>query len=243
MTASARKAATLDSRIAGLPWAAIAADLDAHGHATTGPLLTPAECRGLVSLYDRDKPFRRRIVMQQHGYGQGEYRYFAYPLPDLVATLRAALYLRLAETANRWRTMLGDEGRFPSTLEAFLADCHAAGQIRPTPLLLRYGPGDFNCLHQDLYGERVFPLQLTILLNDPEADFTGGEFLVVEQRPRRQSIAEVVPLRQGEAVIFAVRERPVVGSRGAYRAMLRHGVSRLRSGHRMTLGIIFNDAA
>jgi hypothetical protein len=234
---------TIEDRVAGLDWSRIEARLDEAGHAVSGPLLSPAECGAIAGLYAGDAGFRSRVVMARHGYGQGEYRYFAYPLPEPIAALRRAFYPRLAPTANRWRTLLGDQGRFPATLEAFLADCHAAGQTRPTPLLLKYGPGDYNRLHQDLYGDRVFPLQLTILLSDPTRDFSGGEFVLVEQKPRAQSRAEVVPLRQGEAVIFAVHHRPARGSRGHYRAALRHGVSTLRDGQRYTLGVIFHDAA
>jgi hypothetical protein len=233
----------IEDRVTALDWKRIEARLDEAGHAVSGALLTPAECVSIAALYDSDEGFRSRVVMARHGYGQGEYRYFAYPLPDPVAALRRAFYPRLAATANRWRTMLGEARQFPKTLEAFLVDCHAAGQTRPTPLLLKYGAGDYNRLHQDLYGERVFPLQLTILLSDPAHDFSGGEFVLVEQRPRAQSRAEVVPLRQGEAVIFAVHHRPARGSRGVYRAALRHGVSTLRDGKRFTLGVIFHDAA
>ena len=219
----------------------LATELQENGYATR-PLLDPATCRQMAALYDAESPFRKRIVMERHGYGRGEYKYFAYPLPDIVATLRETLYPPLAEVANGWRRALGLEGTFPDTLDAYLTRCHDAGQTRPTPLLLRYGPDGFNCLHQDLYGEHVFPIQLTILLNEPEVDFTGGEFILVEQRPRAQSRAEVVPLRQGEAVIFPVRERPNRGTSGFHRVIMRHGVSRLRSGQRHTLGIIFHDA-
>ena len=234
---------TIEDRVAALDWTSIEARLDEAGHAVSGPLLSPAECAAVAALYDGDTGFRSRVVMARHGYGQGEYRYFAYPLPDSIEGLRRAFYPRLATTANRWRGLLGETGRLPGTLDAFLADCHAAGQTRPTPLLLKYGPGDYNRLHQDLYGERVFPLQLTILLSDPAQDFGGGEFVLVEQKPRAQSRAEVVPLRQGEAVIFAVHHRPAAGSRGYYRAALRHGVSTVRDGRRFTLGVIFHDAA
>ena len=217
-------------------------DLAAQGYATR-PLLSAETCQRLAALYDDDERFRKRIVMEQHAYGRGEYKYFRYPLPDPVAELRAALYPMLAVVANHWRGALGLEAMFPDTLEAYLARCHAGGQTRPTPLLLRYEAGDYNCLHQDLYGAVVFPLQLTVLLSDPARDFTGGEFLLVEQRPRAQSRAEVVPLARGEAVIFAVHHRPVRGTRGVYRVALRHGVSRIRSGRRLTLGVIFHDAA
>jgi hypothetical protein len=233
----------LAQRVAGFDWPRIEADLDAQGYATTGPLLTAEECRALAGLYPEDNPFRSRIVMARHGFGRGEYKYFAYPLPAEVAALRTAAYLYLAPIANRWAESMGQPVRYPETLEAFLARCHAAGQQRPTPLLLRYGAGDHNCLHQDLYGELAFPLQLALLLNEPGRDFAGGEFVLVEQRPRQQSRPEVVPLRQGEAVIFATSHRPTQGSRGPYRVTMRHGVSRVRAGSRHTLGIIFHDAA
>jgi len=226
----------------GLDWQRIASELDEHGCALTGPLLPAETCAQLIDSYDDDARFRRTIVMARHGFGQGEYKYFAAPLPRTIAALRARFYPPLAEIANRWNTSLGVATRFPDTLDAFLARCHKAGQTRPTPLLLKYGPGDYNCLHQDLYGEHVFPLQLAILLSDPKRDFTGGEFVLTEQRPRRQSRVEVVPQRQGEGVIFPVHHRPMTGTRGSYRVTMRHGVSRLRSGHRMTLGIIFHDA-
>ncbi len=232
-----------EKNLAKLDWAALAARIDQSGFATTPPLLTPSECRALIALYDEADRFRRRIVMQHHGYGQGEYQYFAYPLPAAVAKLREAFYARLAPIANRWGEALEEERRFPPALADFLTECHGAGQTRPTPLMLKYGPGDYNRLHQDLYGAHVFPLQITILLSEPEADFSGGEFVLTEQRPRQQSRAEVVPLRQGEAVIFAVHHRPARGTRGVYRANLRHGVSTLRRGERFTLGIIFHDAA
>ncbi len=218
------------------------ADLAAHGYAVR-PLLDPATCRSLESLYEQETPFRKRIVMERHGYGLGEYKYFAYPLPETVADLRTRLYPPLASIANQWRRMLGLEDAFPDTLAAYLDRCHEAGQTRPTPLMLRYGKGGFNCLHQDLYGDLVFPLQLVILLSDSDHDFTGGEFMLVEQRPRAQSKGEVVRLRQGEAVIFPVRERPVRGARGYHRVVMRHGVSCVLSGNRHTLGIIFHDAA
>lgn len=225
-----------------LDWARIGVDLDAQGWALTSPLLTPAECAEVAALYGDDARFRSRVVMARHGYGHGEYRYFAYPLPDRVQALRESLYPPLATIANRWAERLGEARRFPATLDQMLARCHAAGQLRPTPLLLTYGPGDYNCLHQDLYGEHVLPLQAAILLDTPGRDFTGGEFVLVEQRPRQQSRAQVVPLSQGEAVIFAVRERPAEGSRGVHRRALRHGVSTIRGGRRRTLGIIFHDA-
>jgi hypothetical protein len=197
----------------------------------------------MAALYEADERFRSKVVMERHGFGRGEYKYFNYPLPALVADLRTSLYPHLAAIANRWNAALGIDVRYPAAHSAFLARCHAAGQTKPTPLMLRYGAGDYNCLHQDLYGEHVFPLQATILLSDPDRDFTGGEFVLTEQRPRMQSRPEVVPLCQGDAVIFAVQHRPVQGSRGAYRVNMRHGVSRVRRGHRQTLGVIFHDAA
>ena len=204
--------------------------LDAHGCATTGPLLSPDACAGLAALYTVDAPFRSRVIMARHGFGRGEYKYFAYPLPEIVAALRTALYPPLAAIANRWNAALGIAARYPAAHADYLVRCHAAGQTRPTPLLLQYGEGDYNCLHQDLYGEHVFPLQATVLLSRPGEDFTGGEFVLTEQRPRMQSRAEVVPLVQGEAVIFPVHHRPVNGTRGVYRVNMRHGVSRLRDG-------------
>ena len=235
-------AARVADRASGLDWPALAAELDARGYATTGPLLSPAECRALAALYGSASGFRSRVAMARHGFGRGEYKYFSYPLPPLVTALRRALYPRLAPAARRWHEAMGRDADLPGTLEGYLKRCHAAGQTRPTPLLLRYGEGDYNCLHQDLYGELAFPLQATILLSAPGADFAGGEFVLVEQRPRMQSRPEVVPLGQGEAVIFAVNERPMTGKRGTYRVKMRHGVSRLRSGERFTLGIIFHDA-
>ena len=229
--------------VAALDWGRIAADLDEVGCALAGPLLDPDQCAALRRSYRNERLFRSRIVMARHGFGRGEYQYFAYPLPDLVGQLRAALYPRLAPVANRWTEAMGRPARFPETHADFLARCHAAGQTRPTPLLLRYGAGDYNCLHQDLYGEHVFPLQVAVLLSEPGREFTGGEFVLAEQRPRMQSRAEVVPLTQGFGVVFAVNERPVAGARGAYRVRLRHGVSRLRGGERFTLGVIFHDAA
>jgi hypothetical protein len=230
------------TKTSALDWAHIASELDEHGCALTGPLLSGDTCAQLIDSYDEDARFRSKIVMARHGFGQGEYKYFAAPLPPTIATLRARFYSSLAEIANRWNDRLGIATRFPDNLDAFLSRCHKAGQTRPTPLLLKYGPGDYNCLHQDLYGEHVFPLQLAILLSDPRRDFTGGEFVLTEQRPRRQSRVEVVPLARGEGVIFPVHHRPAAGTRGTYRVTMRHGVSRLRSGHRMTLGIIFHDA-
>ena len=226
-----------------IDWEKVGAELDERGSAVVERLLTPAQCRALVGLYVNEDLFRSRVVMARHGFGRGEYKYFAYPLPELLAAKRTALYPPLADIANRWDATMGLDARFPHEHKAFLRRCHAAGQRRPTPLILRYEEGDYNCLHQDLYGEHVFPLQLTILLSQPGRDFTGGEFVMTEQRPRMQSRAEVVELQQGDAVIFAVNERPVRGTRGAYRVRLRHGVSRLRSGRRYTAGIIFHDAA
>jgi hypothetical protein len=234
--------ATIGERVAALDWAALAADLDAHGCATTGAVLTPGECTTLTATYTRDELFRSRVVMARHGFGRGEYKYFAYPLPAAIAELRTALYPPLAETANRWNEAMGTAVRYPRDHDAFLKRCREAGQAKPTPLLLEYGPGDYNCLHQDLYGEHVFPLQVAFLLSRPGDDFTGGEFVLTEQRPRMQSRAEVVPLRQGEGVIFPVHHRPVQGTRGTYRVTMRHGVSRIRSGERHTLGVIFHDA-
>jgi hypothetical protein len=225
-----------------LDWRAIAGDLDDYGCGTLRGILMPDDCRTLVDMYADESRFRKRVVMAQHGFGRGEYKYFSYPLPPLVTDLRAALYPPLAEIANRWNVTLKGEVRFPPTHAKFLTRCHAAGQTRPTPLLLRYESGDYNCLHQDLYGEHAFPLQVAFLLSRPADDFTGGELVLTEQRPRMQSRAEVVPLGQGDAVIFAVNERPVRGTKGYYRVKMRHGVSRLRSGSRFTLGIIFHDA-
>ena len=218
-------------------------DLDARGYTVIEELITPAQCDELAALYSQEKRFRSRVVMARHGFGKGEYQYFSYPLPETIAELRTALYPPLAKIANRWNAALGMEARYPEEHKVYLRRCHAAGQRRPTPLLLRYEAGDYNCLHQDLYGEHVFPLQLTLLLSEPGRDFTGGEFVMTEQRPRMQSRAEVVPLGEGDAVIFAVNERPVRGTRGTYRVKLRHGVSRVRSGRRHTAGIIFHDAA
>ncbi|MEZ5816326.1 MAG: 2OG-Fe(II) oxygenase [Hyphomicrobiaceae bacterium] len=233
----------VSDRVAALDWVAMTADLDLRGVTTTGPILSADECRALAALYDDDGPFRSRIVMARHGFGSGEYKYFSYPLPGMIAELRTTLYARLAPTASRWMARMGASITFPTGHDDFLSLCHAAGQIRPTPLLLRYEAGDYNCLHQDLYGSTVFPLQAAILLSDPAVDFTGGEFVVVEQRPRMQSRAEVISLGQGEAVVFAVNERPVSGTRGDYRVKMRHGVSRVRFGRRHTLGMIFHDAA
>jgi uncharacterized protein len=216
--------------------------LESHGYSVVPQLLSPTECAAIVALYeDRDR-FRSRVHMERHGFGQGEYKYFSYPLPERIASLRENLYPQLAAIANRWNESVGLDERYPARHSEYLALCHAAGQTRPTPLLLKYGEGDYNCMHQDLYGEQVFPIQATILLNAPERDFTGGEFILTEQRPRMQSRATVVPLQQGDAVVFAVHHRPVRGTRGYYRVNQRHGVSTIRSGARHTLGIIFHDA-
>ena len=230
------------ARLSSYDWNSIAADMDGYGCAILPRLLSGDECRATAGLYPDDRNFRSRVVMARHGFGRGEYRYFQYPLPDLVAGLRRALYPRLATLANRWNERLGVERGYPEEHSAFEKQCREAGQVRPTPLLLEYGPGDFNCLHQDLYGDLVFPIQVAILLSEPGKDFTGGEFVLTEQRPRMQSRVEVVPLRQGDGVVFAVNNRPVEGTRNVYRVNMRHGVSRLRSGKRHSLGIIFHDA-
>lgn len=232
----------IEDRIQTFRWDDIYDELDAQGCAVKAALLTPEECRSIAGLYPQEERFRNHIQMARHGFGKGEYRYFRYPLPDLVSALRTDLYPHLATAANRWNGRMGIVRRYPETHAEFLTECHAAKQTRPTPLLLQYVPGDFNCLHQDLYGDLAFPLQVVILLSEPGEDFTGGEFVLTEQRPRMQSRAEVVPLRHGDAVIFAVHNRPVQGSRGNYRVNLRHGISRVRSGMRHTLGIIFHDA-
>jgi hypothetical protein len=229
--------------VAGIDATELTASLDERGYAVLPALLNVGACRALAALYDDEQAFRSRIVMERHGFGRGEYKYLRYPLPDAVAELRRGLYPLLVPLANRWRGEMREDGRFPATLREFLAECHAGGQTRPTPLILKYAAGDYNCLHQDLYGEQVFPLQVAILLAAPGRDFAGGEFVLAEQRPRMQSRAEVVPLSQGDAVVFAVHHRPVRGTRGDYRVNLRHGVSRLRSGRRYTLGLIFHDAA
>lgn len=228
-------------RDAAVDWDRVSRDLDDYGCAVLERLLPPAECRALAQLYPDEARFRSRVVMARHGFGRGEYQYFRYPLPEPIGALRGAAYARLAPIANRWNEAMGLDQRYPTEHAEYLARCHAAGQRKPTPLLLRYEAGDFNCLHQDLYGEHVFPLQLAILLSEPGRDFTGGEFVMTEQRPRMQSRAEVVPLRQGDGVVFAVHHRPVRGTRGTYRVNLRHGVSRIRSGRRHTVGIIFHD--
>jgi hypothetical protein len=230
------------SRVDAIDWTRAIADLDAQGCAVLKNLLSPDECRAIAALYPDDTHFRSLIVMGSHGFGRGEYKYFSYPLPSLIDALRPLLYAKLCGLANRWNEAMGIDIRYPEAHGAFLKRCHDAGQVRPTPLLLQYGAGDYNCLHQDLYGEHVFPLQVAILLSEPGRDFTGGEFVLTEQRPRMQSRPEVVPLGQGDAVAFAVHHRPVQGTRGVYRVNLRHGVSRIRSGHRHTVGVIFHDA-
>jgi hypothetical protein len=234
--------ASAEALIARYDWDALSAELSGHGCAVMERLLTPEQCEEIAGLYPQEEHFRSHIHMARHGFGKGEYRYFKYPLPDLLGGLHSALYARLAPVANDWNARMGVEQRYPTEHSTFLKLCHDAGQKRPTPLLLQYGPGDFNALHQDLYGDLAFPLQVAILLSEPGRDFTGGEFVLTEQRPRMQSRAEVVPLRQGDAVAFAVHNRPVQGSKGHYRVNLRHGVSRLRSGRRHTVGIIFHDA-
>ncbi|WP_420959711.1 2OG-Fe(II) oxygenase [Brucella sp. IR073] len=242
MTTSIRESQPAENRVEAYDWQALGAELDRYGAAVMENLLAPEECRDIAALYPHEEHFRSHIHMARHGFGKGEYRYFKYPLPELIAALRTALYPRLAPVANRWNERMGDATRYPASHADFLKACHEAGQTRPTPLLLQYVPDDFNCLHQDLYGDLAFPLQVAILLSEPGRDFTGGEFVLTEQRPRMQSRAEVVPLRQGDAVIFAVHNRPVEGTRGHYRVNLRHGVSRVRSGMRHTVGIIFHDA-
>jgi len=231
-----------EARVAAYDWQSLAHDLDGFGCAVLPKLLAPEECREVASLYTDESHFRSHIIMARHGFGKGEYRYFRYPLPDLIGGLRTALYPRLAGVANAWNERMGIDRRYAAEHAAFLRECHDAGQTRPTPLLLQYTPGDFNCLHQDLYGDLAFPIQVAVLLSEPGRDFTGGEFALTEQRPRMQSRVEVVPLRQGDAVAFAVHNRPVQGSKGNYRVNLRHGVSRVRSGMRHTVGIIFHDA-
>ncbi len=235
-------ASAAEERIARYDWMFVAKELGDYGCAVLEKLLTAEECRAIAGLYSREEHFRSQIHMARHGFGKGEYRYFKYPLPDLVAGLREALYPRLADVANHWNERMGIAERYPTAHADFLRQCHHAGQTRPTPLLLQYGLGDFNCLHQDLYGDLAFPLQVAVLLSEPGKDFAGGEFVLTEQRPRMQSRVEVVPLGQGDGVVFAVHNRPVEGSRGAYRVNMRHGVSRVRSGQRHTLGVIFHDA-
>ena len=230
------------ARADALDWSQVSKDLDEQGSALVEGVLSAEECGAIASLYPEESIFRSRVVMGRHGFGRGEYKYFSYPLPPIIQGLRTALYPRLSSVANRWNEAMKIEVRYPESHADFVRRCHDAGQQRPTPLLLQYGPGDYNCLHQDLYGEHVFPIQVAILLSEPQRDFTGGEFVLTEQRPRMQSRPEVVPLRQGDAVAFAVHHRPVQGTRGAYRVNFRHGVSRLRSGQRHTVGIIFHDA-
>lgn len=237
------QAQPLDERVARLDWPALHEALFKRGFARTGPLLSEAECGLLAASYGEDALFRSRVVMGRHGFGQGEYRYFDYPLPEVVSTLRRSFYPHLVPVANRWNEVMRLPERYPPELATMLARCHDAGQTRPTPLLLKYGAGDYNCLHQDLYGEHVFPLQVAVLLSRPGVDFEGGEFVLVEQRPRMQSRPHVVPLRQGEGVIFAVHHRPVQGTRSSYRVNLRHGVSELTAGQRFTTGVIFHDAS
>ena len=233
---------SISKRVGEVDWERVSQDLDAQGNAILSQLLSPDECRAIANLYSKDNVFRRRIVMAQHGFGRGEYRYFSYPLPKLIARLRTVVYPSLVPIANRWNEAMGIDVGYPARHAEFIERCHQAGQIRPTPLLLQYVTDDYNCLHQDIYGEHVFPLQLAILLSEPDRDFTGGEFVMTEQRPRMQSRPMVVPLRQGDGIVFAVHDRPVRGNRGFYRVKLRHGVSRVRSGQRHTLGIIFHDA-
>jgi uncharacterized protein len=242
VSAAAPATASVLDRLTSLDWPRLGDDLDAHGCALIRGALSPDECAELIESYGNDASFRSRVVMKQHGFGRGEYKYFAYPLPEIVRSLRVGLYPPLAAIANRWNAAMGIDVSYPDSHDAFLARCHDAGQIKPTPLLLRYEAGDYNCLHQDVYGEHVFPLQVAFLLSEPGRDFTGGEFVLTEQRPRMQSRVEVVGLERGAGVIFPVRHRPVQGGRGTYRVNLRHGVSRVRSGHRATLGIIFHDA-
>lgn len=236
-------AMSIEARIVSLDWSSLLSDVDERGWATTGPLLTDAERQQLIEGYADERLFRSHVVMARHGFGRGEYRYYAYPLPALIQQVRTLIYERLVPLANRWRASLGVDERFPDHHDEYIACCHAAGQIRPTPLQLRYGAGDYNCLHQDLYGELAFPLQAAFQLSEPGTDFTGGEFVLTEQRPRMQSRVQVVPLVAGEAVIFAVNQRPVQGTRGSYRVTMRHGVSPLQEGKRHTLGIIMHDAA
>lgn len=229
-------------RVEAVAWQEVSRDLDAEGNAVIKGILSADECDGVRGLYDEDNLFRSNVVMERHGFGRGEYRYFQYPLPDLIKDLRTSFYPHLAPIANRWNEAMGVDGRFPATHAEYIRLCHKAGQDKPTPLILKYGPDDYNCLHQDLYGEHVFPLQIAVLLSEPDRDFTGGEFVLTEQRPRMQSRPMVVPLRKGDGVVFAVRHRPVQGKKSVYRVNLRHGVSRIRSGSRHTLGIIFHDA-
>lgn len=233
---------TIEARTSNIGWDSVGAELDSFGCAILPDLLAKEDCLRIAASYPDDEQFRKRIIMARHGFGRGEYKYFSYPLPDSIRDLRVALYPPLARIANRWNELMGIDVRYPDQHAAFIERCHAAGQDRPTPLLLQYGEGDYNCLHQDIYGEHVFPLQVAVLLSQPLDDFSGGEFVLTEQRPRMQSRAEIVPLRQGDAVVFPVSQRPVKGSRGHYRVNMRHGVSRLRAGKRHTLGIIFHDS-
>lgn len=239
---NAKHTLAIAPRVDSVDWKRVYHDLDADGHAVLEQLISAEECETLTKLYSQEELFRSRVIMSQHGYGRGEYKYFAYPLPDLIAQIRASVYRYLVPVANRWNQAMKLEVRYPAEHQEFLARCHQAGQTRPTPLLLKYEQDDFNCLHQDLYGDHVFPLQLAILLAQPDKDFTGGEFILTEQRPRMQTRPMVVPLQQGDGVIFAVHQRPVLGTRGSYRVNMRHGVSRIRSGHRHTAGVIFHDA-
>jgi hypothetical protein len=234
---------TTEDRLAEIDWTSVAGQLDAGGYAVIPSLLTRERCAAMAALYAQDQHFRKTVIMARHGYGRGEYRYLAYPLPDEIAALRTGLYPPLASIANRWQAALDRETRFPASHDAYLERCHAAGQVRPTPLLLRYREGDYNRLHQDVYGELLFPLQVIVLLSEPGRDFEGGELIVTEQRVRMQSRAEIVPLRQGDAAVIAVRDRPGQGARGPVKMAMRHGVSRVRSGERHTLGIIFHDAS
>jgi hypothetical protein len=229
-------------RIEGINWEQVSRDLDEQGNAVIERALTPRECKAIADLYSNDEIFRSRVVMARHGFGRGEYKYFRYPLPGLIAEMRTSVYPHLVPIANRWNSAMGIPARYPERHGDYIEICHRAGQTKPTPLLLQYGADDYNCLHQDLYGEHVFPLQFAILLSEPGEDFTGGEFVMTEQRPRMQSRPMVVPLRQGDGVVFAVHHRPVKGIRGVYRVNLRHGVSAIRSGHRHTVGLIFHDA-
>jgi hypothetical protein len=237
-----KRPSSMAQRIESFNWDAINVELDTCGAGVIGPLISPDQCKTLVNGYDNEDLYRSRVVMARHGFGRGEYKYFRYPLPAVIAELRDSLYPYLAEIANRWNETMGIDVRYPAEHDAFKACCHQAGQTKPTPLILKYGAGDYNCLHQDIYGERVFPLQIAFLLSKPSEDFTGGDFTLTEQRPRMQSRVEVVPLGQGMGVIFPVHHRPVKGARGSYRVNMRHGVSRLHSGQRFTMGVIFHDA-
>jgi uncharacterized protein len=241
-TATPTTSKSIWERITGVDWERALQDLNEQGSAVVPRLLSPDECQAISGLYPRDDLFRNLVVMKRYGFGRGEYKYFSYPLPDLIGSLRTAVYPHLVPLANRWNGAMGIDTRYPEIHTDFIERCHRAGQVKPTPLLLQYGAGDYNCLHQDLYGEHAFPLQLAILLSEPNRDFTGGEFVMTEQRPRMQSRPMVVPLQQGDGIVFAVHHRPVQGSRGVFRVNLRHGVSRIHSGHRHTLGIIFHDA-